>query len=280
LWAAERVSLKNNGTCAGLSLQSVGVLTFHAGDPDRPRGHALVFFRDGDVPDDVWATYLVVVPIKMDLGKYIPAAFASQLAGQLSSTEPSAYPLPPVPEKFDGGLAALERLAELRSDDLIDGGTLRMSDPLYALQPVTEIGAQYAEQCVSYIAASGDAVAAAEAPTEGKASSDVDVDDILLQVMPDREKIGRLARLSGTLRYAMDGGDARLIEETVAEMQQVARHLSEKFRPAELIAAAKSPEPRAAQLAEVYLERCYRLVDEDYAALAELDTRIDELKGA
>jgi len=145
---------------------------------------------------------------------------------------------------------------------------------------VTEIGAQYAEQCVSYIAASGDAVAAAEAPTEGKASSDVDVDDILLQVMPDREKIGRLARLSGTLRYAMDGGDVRLIEETVAEMQQVARHLSEKFRPAELIAAAKSPEPRAAQLAEVYLERCYRLVDEDYAALAELDTRIDELKGA
>src|SRR5438046_4655473 len=30
------------------------VLTFRAGDPDRPRGHALVFFRDGDVPDDVW----------------------------------------------------------------------------------------------------------------------------------------------------------------------------------------------------------------------------------
>ena len=101
--------------------------------------------------DQIWATYLVVAPIKMDLGKYIPAAFASQLAGQLSAAGPSAYPLPPVPEKFEAGLAALERLAELRNDDLIDGGTLRMSDPLYALQPVADIGTQYAERCASLL---------------------------------------------------------------------------------------------------------------------------------
>src|SRR6266550_2379977 len=127
-----------------------GVLTFRAGDADRPRGHALVFFRDADDAEQIWATYLVVAPIKMDLGKYIPAAFASQLAGQLSAAGPSAYPLPPVPEKFEAGLQGLERLAELRSDDLIDGGTLRMSDPLYALQPVADIGSQYAERCASY----------------------------------------------------------------------------------------------------------------------------------
>jgi len=252
------------------------MLTFRAGDPDRPRGHALVFFRDGDSADEVWATYLVVAPIKMDLGKYIPAAFASQLAGQLSAAGPSAYPLPPVPEKFDGGLAALEHLAELRNDDLIDGGTLRMSEPLYALQPVTDIGVQYAESCASFLASEPVSVASSAAPEEK--GSDVDVDDLLLQVMPDREKIGRLARLAGTLRYAVGGGDARLEEETVGEMQRVARQLADKYRPAELIAAARSPEPRASQLAELYLERCYRLVDEDYAALADLDSRIDELK--
>ena len=94
-------------------------MTFRAGDPERPRGHALVFFRDGESPDDLWATYLVVTPIKMDLGKYIPAAFASQLAGQLSAACPSAYPLPPVPEKFEGGLTALEHLADLRNESCI-----------------------------------------------------------------------------------------------------------------------------------------------------------------
>jgi hypothetical protein len=251
------------------------VLTFRVGSPDRPRGHALVFFHDSDSPDEVWATYLVVAPIKMDLGKYIPAAFASQLSGQLSAAAPSAYPLPPVPEKFEGGLSALERLAELRDDDLIDGGTLRMSDPIYALQPVTDIGGQYAEQCTSYFASEPMPESSASAAS---ASASVDVDELLLQVMPDREKVSRLARLSGTLRYAIDGGDKRQIDETVVEMERVARHLGDKYRPSELIEAARSPSPSAAQLAQLFIERCYKLVDEDYAALAEIDRRIETLK--
>ncbi len=253
------------------------MLTFRLGDPDRPRGHALVFFRDSDSPDEVWATYLVVAPIKMDLGKYIPAAFATQLSGQLAAQVPAAYPLPPVPEKFEAGLGALEQLAELRADDLIDGGTLRMSDPLYALQPVTDIGTQYAESCTTYFASRPLPAESAVAAVEG-GKSDVDVDELLLQVMPDREKIGRLARLTGTLRYAIEGGDKRLMDETVAEMERVGRHLSDKFRPAELIASARSPSPRSAQLTELYLERCYRMVDEDYGALADIERRIDEIK--
>lgn len=265
-------------------LTILAVLTFHAGDPDRPRGHALVFFRDGDAADEVWATYLVVAPIKMDLGKYIPAAFAAQLSGQLSTAAPSAYPLPPVPEKFEGGLPALERLARLRADDLIDGGTLRMSDPLYALQPVTDIGMQYAEKCAAYLESAlestGSAPEALAEESESSRQSELDVDELLLQVMPDREKVGRLARLTGTLRYAVEGGDTRLIDETVADMQRVARHLSDKYRPAELIAAARSSEGHSAHLAELFIERCYRLVDEDYAALADIDRRIEALKAS
>jgi hypothetical protein len=250
------------------------VLTFRAGDPDRPRGHAFLYFRDGDDPDVIWATYLVVAPIQMDLGKYIPAAFASQLAGQLSAAGPSAYPLPPVPEKIDGGLAHLERLASLRGDDLLDGGTLRMNDPLFALQPVSDVGTQYAESCTRFVA-SEPMVELSEPESKAGASS---VDDLLLQVMPDREKVGRLARLTGTLRYAVDGGDSRLADETVDEMQRVARSLPDKYRPLELIDAARSSDKRASRLAELYLERCYKLADEDYAAMAALDSQIEELK--
>jgi hypothetical protein len=253
------------------------VLTFHAGDPDQPRGHALLFFRDADDPDVAWATYLVVAPIQMDLGKYIPAAFATQLAGQLGPSGPSAYPLPPVPEKIEGGLEWLERQAQLRGDDLLDGGTLRMSDPLYALQPVADVGAQYAEACARYAASAPTVAASIEAAS---AASSVDVDDLLLQVMPDSEKVGRLARLAGTLRYALDGGDQRLVDETVGDMQRVARYLSEKYRPTELIQAARSTDAQAAKLAQLYIERCYRLVDEDYAAMAELDSKIDALRSS
>ena len=110
------------------------------------------------------------------------------------------------------------------------------------------------------------------------AAASADVDQLLLQVMPDREKVGRLARLAGTLRYAREGGDQRLVDETVDDMQRVAKHLGEKFRPSELIDAASSTEANSAQLAQLYIERCYRLVDEDYAALAELDSQIEGLK--
>jgi hypothetical protein len=252
------------------------MLTFRAGDAERPRGHALLFFRDADAPDTVWATYLVVAPIQMDLGKYIPAAFATQLAGQLSSSSPSAYPLPPVPEKIEGGLAWLERVASVRGDDLLDGGTLRMSEPLYALQPVADVGTQYAEACTRFVS---EAQTVAGPPSIEPATGSMDVDNLLLQVMPDREKVGRLARLAGTLRYAVEGGDTRQVDETVGEMQRVARHLGDKYRPAELIDAARSNDPHSAQLAQLFIDRCYRLVEEDYAALAELDSKIDALKG-
>jgi hypothetical protein len=255
------------------------VLTFRVGDGQRPRGHALVFFRDADDPDSVWATYLVVVPITMDLGKYLPAAFAPQLAGQLVAGGPAAYPLPPMPERVEQGLAYLERLAELRSDDLLDGGTLRMGEPWQALHPVTELGSQYAEACASYLGSA--ATLAADAEPTGAATGESaldDVDNLLLQVMPDRDKVGRLARLVGTLRYAVEGNDGGLVDDTVREMEQIGRHLRDTYQVSALIAAGREPGERAGLLAQLYVERCYKLADEDYGALADLDQRISQAR--
>ncbi len=257
------------------------MLTFRVGDPRRPRGHALVFFRDADDAESVWATYLVVVPIAMDLGKYLPAAFAPQLAGQLVVGGPAAYPLPPMPEKVEQGLPYLERMAQVREDDLLDGGTLRMTEPWQALHPVTDLGSQYAEACTTYFASVATVVAEVDSPAgAGALPAFDDVDNLLLQVMPDRDKVGRLARLVGTLRYAVGGNDAGLVEETVHEMEQIGRHLRDTYQVEALIAAGRAPGERAGLLAQLYVERCYKLADEDYGALAELDRRISEAQQA
>src|SRR5207247_10986595 len=122
-----------------------------------------------------------------------------------------------------------------------------MYDPLYALRPVADIGSQYADTCSRYFDSlpvrAGEADSPPGSASSSGGSAPVDVDDLLLQVMPDRDKVGRLARLTGTLRYAVDGGDTRQVEDTVGEMEQIGRHLSDKYRPAELIAAARSSEP-------------------------------------
>ena len=248
-------------------------MRFELGDSERPRGHAILFFRDPGERDRVWATYLVIPPIAMDLSKYVPPLLAAQLPAGLAGMTgvPNVYPLPPFPEAV-GSLDEVKSLAEARNDDLLDGGVLPTSDLPRLMLAVSEAGERYTalyEQAQSR--------ARATAPVAEKPageSGDIDVDVILLDVMTPSEKIGKLAKSLGTLRYAVEGGDGVLARETLAEMQKVARRLEPKFRTEELLAAAQEPGPRGELLAQLYVERCYKLANEDYAGVAELERRI------
>ena len=46
-------------------------LNFDKGDSQNPRGHALLYFRVDTEPDKVYATYVVTLPVKSDLTKYL-----------------------------------------------------------------------------------------------------------------------------------------------------------------------------------------------------------------
>ena len=72
-------------------------LTFERGDPQHPKGHALVYFRVSTEPDKVYATYVITLPIKADLGKYVPPFLASHLGG-MPLSDFSAFAMPPIPE--------------------------------------------------------------------------------------------------------------------------------------------------------------------------------------
>jgi hypothetical protein len=61
-------------------------------------------------------------------------------------------------------------------------------------------------------------------------------------------------------------------------MERLGRYLGEKYRVADLVAAARQADARAAQLTQLYVERCYKLVEEDYAAVPDLDERIAALR--
>ena len=97
-------------------------LNFDKGDSQNPRGHALLYFRVDTEPDKVYATYVVTLPVKSDLTKYVPPFLASHL-GNMPLNDLSAFAMPPVPEAL-GSLEELERLSQLRSDDLVYGGSM------------------------------------------------------------------------------------------------------------------------------------------------------------
>jgi hypothetical protein len=98
--------------------------------------------------------------------------------------------------------------------------------------------------------------------------------------MTEKERIGELAKLTGQLRYAVDGGDEHLIRATATQVDKLGAHLPEKYRVGEFLAAARRPGLAGRRLAELYIDRCYRLSNEEYEALGTIDREITELEGS
>jgi hypothetical protein len=216
----------------------------------------------------VLATYLVVPPIVIDLAKYMPPMFAGHVP-MMSTQDVSAMPLPPVPEEIADGLPALDRLAELRNDDLVYCGRLEPGALDRLLIGASEAGAQYAKLYRDWLQ-QAPATPIAETPA-------LDVDEVMLSLMGDHDRVAQLAKLIGRLRYAVEVADPALQEETVAEMQRIGKHMADKYRAADLIAAAQRPGADGARLAELHVRRCYKLATEEYSEVAQIEAEIKDL---
>ena len=67
--------------------------TFERGSADNPRGHALIYFQSFHDAGELLATYLVVLPIQVDVSKYVPPFLMNQL-GEMGAKELSAFAFP------------------------------------------------------------------------------------------------------------------------------------------------------------------------------------------
>lgn len=246
-------------------------LEFESGDRAAPRGHAIAYFRSSQDPQRVFATYLVVPPVQMNLAKYVPPMFAAQFAGQdLSSV--SAVPLPPVPEPIESHDWAA-RLANARGDDLLNLGTMAEGDLERLLLATAEAAQQYQRLYLDYVAR-----LPIDEPAAPAGETAVDADAILYQLLDERALLGEIAKLAGTLRYAVDGNDERLRKETVAKMQAAVKNLPEKYRGDQIVAVAETPGDRGSRLTQLYLDRGYKLAAEDYAAVGPIEQQIRDIE--
>jgi len=82
----------------------------------------------------------------------------------------------------------------------------------------------------------------------------------------------------GLTRYALEGKDTHLIEDTRQRMQRIGRQLPEKYRSQELITAAGDAQERGAKLAQLYIERGYKLLDEEYQDIPGIEQAIKKIQ--
>ena len=257
-------------------------LTFERGDPQHPRGHALVYFRVSTEPDKVYATYVVALPVKADLTKYVPPFLASHL-GNLPLDDFSAFAMPPMPEPVDS-YEELQRLSELRADDLVFGSSMFSFDLPRMMEAVSEAVQAYSQLYVDSLGGAGAVElepafgleAAERDPNEDRS---YDVNEVLFSFMSERDKLGELSRLLGKLRFAVEGDDSQGVDDVGQEISTLARHLPDEFQVPSLLAVAQDTSQRGSRLAQLYLDRCFRLSDGDVNSAQDLEEQIRTLQG-
>ncbi len=252
-------------------------IQFLRGNSQAPRGHAIFIAHSSSDPRIIYATYCVVPPIPMSLAKYIPPLFASQISPEelQEASNIAGMPIPPMLEEGIS-LEQLEMLAERRDDDLCDIGTISARDEVSRMQMATMTSQEYAQLYAGYISTQR-----ADKPSriESKPLEDIDTENLLVQSMSDRQKLVELGKLVGMARYALDGHDAQLLRDTKQRMERLVGSLAEKYRGQEIISSATDANPGSARLAELYMSRAYKLLDEEYADIPNIERSIREIKG-
>ena len=247
-------------------------ITFEKGSRDQPKGHAILYYLAGE---KVLATYLAVLPLRMDLTKYVPPFLAAQVKSS-GMEEFSSFAIPPIPEEV-ANLEFLEKLAELRGDDLIYAGFVREDDLLEAAQQVNDAVQEYTRFYNSAVQAAPGLDALHALPSESESASDLDVGEVMISLMSERDRLAELAKLVGKLQFAMEGNDGRLMEESKGEIAVLAKYLPQKYHASQIVDAVSQPGPHGSRLAQLYLDRCYKIADDDFNGLQQVEQSIKDL---
>lgn len=246
-------------------------IEFIRGDSRNPRGHALIYFKDRD-DGHIVGSYIVILPITMDMGKYLPPLLASQLGSMMTeslSGSFTSFAAPPMPE-FMENLERLQELAEARGDDLLYGGTILASDAGAAIQDTSDAVQAYAALYAQYMTG----IVQRTLETGHALPNVSEVQRVVYEMLTETDRLTELAKLVGTLRFALERNDTNLVTETGMSIDILSQLLPEHYQVPKVAAVARDLTEHGATLARLYLERCFSLLAEDYTTVESLDRQI------
>lgn len=245
-------------------------ITFERGSEDTPKGHAFVYFRSSTDPSEVWASYIVMLPITVDVSKYAPP-FLMSLIPEGSMQDMSAFAFPPAPEQMDS-FEQIHRLAEMREDDILFAGSFNTSDLPSMMMAAGEAVDKYTELYNAVAERSGVSdVAPGQQPLD---EGSVGINEVMYGLMSDSDKLAELTALVGKLRFAVDSNEDALIREAETDITALSRHLDFDHKTDRIVEGIKQGSEDARRLTMLYVQRCYCIVQEDYIMLGNVEEQI------
>jgi len=106
---------------------------------------------------------------------------------------------------------------------------------------------------------------------ESAGEESLDVSEVLLSLMGEKEKLSELAKLTGKMRDAVRSGDRSYVAEARQEFERLARYVPEKFKPGRLLEVAGMPGEKGDRLADLTSAGCN--------GLSEYTTRLAKTTG-
>ena len=195
--------------------------SFERGTQEEPKGHALLYFTSSSDPDEIWATYVVVLPITVDVSKYVPPFLMSQVK-ELGPQDLSAFAFPPAPERL-GGRDALDRLAAARNDDVLFGGSINPEDVPSGMMAVNDAVQHYTEVYSNVVGI--DSPPGEQEEQQAEDDDATGVSEVIYGLMSDRDKLNELTKLVSRLRFGIEGADSRTVTEAEQDITVLSRHL-------------------------------------------------------
>ena len=251
-------------------------ITFERGSEDTPKGHAFVYFRSSSDPDEVWASYLLILPITVDVTKYAPP-FLMSLIPEGAMDDMSSFAFPPAPEQMDS-FEQILRLAEMRDDDVIFAGAVNTSDLPAMMLAASDAGDKYTEMYNEFAERSGVIEASSGADALGEGS--VGINEVMYGLMSDSDKLSELTTLVGKLRFAVDSNEESLIREAETDIAALSRHFDFDHKTDRIVEGMKEGSEDARRLTMLYVQRCYCIVQEDYITLGNVEEQISAIEAA
>lgn len=231
-------------------------LVFELGDESEPVGHALVYFTVSS--GETYATYVQTFPIPMNFSQYLPPAFASMVPSEEMEAQ-SATAIPPVAQVIEEGPSWLRSMAESRRDDLVNAGNIYSTDPVNLMGMTQEAVAVYA--------------ALYRNRPQPSASVPAHADINRYADLTEGERLAEMTKMVGRARDSLGTPEADVVQ---SELRGLAATLPPKYRADDLVQSALTPGERGQDLATLHLQRAYKLLNEDYLDVADIERQIEE----
>jgi|TARA_B100001750_G_C15389671_1_gene536781 hypothetical protein len=246
-------------------------LNFDLGSQEECKGHAILYFRDSNNQNEVWATYIVLLPITVEVSKYVPPFLMNQIS-DIGANDLSAFAFPPAPEKVESR-EYIDVIANIRSDDILYGGLFDSIDIQSSMILVNEAVQKYAEYYDQEVLLEN-----SMERIDDVNNSTLDVNSVLYEFMSTNDKLSELTKMIGRLRFAIEGNENALAQEAETDIENLSKHLPSEYEIAKITNAAKSSDVFGSKLTDLWLKRCFHLTQQEFVEIVQIDEEIKRLE--